>query len=58
MDSVIAGLILSSFGKLLHIVTIIWDYHDLQFTLLIKLIVFTSNMEALAGRQPSAVVQV
>ncbi|MBX9640688.1 MAG: hypothetical protein K2X97_13425 [Mycobacteriaceae bacterium] len=54
----IAGLILSSFGKLLHIVTIIWDYHDLQFTLLIKLIVFTSNMEALAGRQPSAVVQV
>lgn len=49
MDSIIAGLILSSFGKLLHIVMIIWDYHEMEFDFLINLIVFTSNLEAISG---------
>lgn len=49
MDSIIAGLIISSFGKLLHIVMIIWDYHEMEFDFLINLIVFTSNLEAIAG---------
>lgn len=48
MDSIIAGLILSSFGKLLHIVVVIWDYHDMEFSYLINLIVFTSNLEAVS----------
>ena len=43
------GLILSSFGKLLHIVTVIWDYNDLEFSYLINITVFTSNIEAISG---------
>lgn len=56
MDSVIAGLILSSFGKFLHIVMIIWDYHDMEFEFLINLIVFTSNLEALSGTASSVLL--
>lgn len=51
MDSLVAGLILSSFGKLLHIVMVIWDYHEREFSYLINMTVFTSNLEAIAGIQ-------
>lgn len=50
MDSIIAGLVLSNFGKLLHVVMVIWDYNDMEFSYLIKMTVFTSNLEALSGK--------
>lgn len=51
MDHVIAGLVISSFGKLLHTVMVIWDYRDMEFSYLINITVFTSNLEAIAGNQ-------
>lgn len=48
MEALIAGLILSSFGKLLHVVIVIWDYKDLEFSYIIDLIVLTSNLEAVS----------
>ena len=53
MDSVVTGMILSSFGKMLHIVMVIWDYHEMEFSYLINVTVFTSNMEALSGNLSS-----
>ncbi len=49
LEALVAGLIISSFGKLLHIVMVIWDYNDLEFSYLINLTVFTSNIEAVAA---------
>ncbi|PJF18801.1 hypothetical protein PSACC_01334 [Paramicrosporidium saccamoebae] len=49
MDSIIAGLILSSFGKFLHTVMVIWDYREMEFSYLVNMTVFTSNLEAIAG---------
>lgn len=49
LDSILAGVIISSFGKMLHIIMVIWDYHGMEFSYLINVIVFTSNLEALSG---------
>lgn len=49
MDSIIAGLILSSFGKFLHTVMVIWDYREMEVSYLVNMTVFTSNLEAIAG---------
>jgi hypothetical protein len=43
------ALILSSFGKLLLILMVIWDYNELQYSWLVNLLVLTSNVEALSG---------
>ncbi|KAF9973649.1 sterol homeostasis protein [Actinomortierella ambigua] len=43
------ALIISSFGKMLMMLMVIWDYTELEYSwLLINLIVFTSNIEALS----------
>lgn len=42
-------MIISSFGKILHIIMVIWDYHEMEFAYLINVLVFTSNLEALSG---------
>ncbi|OAJ43908.1 hypothetical protein BDEG_27222 [Batrachochytrium dendrobatidis JEL423] len=42
------SLILSSFGKILLIVMVIWDYGQFEPSILVNLLVFTSNIEALA----------
>ncbi|KAG0270598.1 sterol homeostasis protein [Actinomortierella ambigua] len=44
------ALIISSFGKMLMMLMVIWDYTELEYSwLLINLIVFTSNIEALSA---------
>ncbi|CAG8677944.1 9278_t:CDS:2 [Gigaspora rosea] len=42
------ALIISSFGKILIISMVIWDYDQLEFSWLINVVVLTSNIEALA----------
>ncbi|KAG9289103.1 hypothetical protein G9A89_022412 [Geosiphon pyriformis] len=42
------ALIISSFGKLLLILMVIWDYNELEYSRLINIIVLTSNIEALS----------
>ncbi|KAG0092687.1 sterol homeostasis protein [Podila epicladia] len=55
-------LIISSFGKMLLILMVIWDYTELEHSwLLVNFIVFTSNIEALsvfldAGYLPTTLV--
>ncbi|KAF8984342.1 sterol homeostasis protein [Haplosporangium bisporale] len=55
-------LIISSFGKMLLILMVIWDYTELEHSwLLVNFIVFTSNIEALsvfldAGYFPTTLV--
>ncbi|KAI9298681.1 hypothetical protein K502DRAFT_311132 [Neoconidiobolus thromboides FSU 785] len=41
------ALIISNFGKLLLVAMAIWDYHGLQYSWLLALLTFTSNVEAL-----------
>ncbi|KAL1923921.1 uncharacterized protein VTP21DRAFT_6956 [Calcarisporiella thermophila] len=41
-------LILSSFGKMLLILMVIWSFHELEYSWLVSIFVFTSNVEALA----------
>ncbi|KAI9312291.1 Arv1-like family-domain-containing protein, partial [Dichotomocladium elegans] len=41
------ALIISSFGKMLLILMVIWDYKQLEYSWLVSLIVFASNAEAL-----------
>lgn len=44
-------LIISSFGKMLLILMVIWDYTELEHSWhLVNFIVFTSNVEALSGK--------
>jgi hypothetical protein len=43
------NLIISSFGKLLLILMVIWDYPPVQFSMLIRGFVFASNLLALSG---------
>ena len=42
------GLIISSFGKLLHILMVIWEYNDLEYSWLVNTIVYTSNAEVIS----------
>uniref|UniRef100_U9U2L1 Protein ARV n=1 Tax=Rhizophagus irregularis (strain DAOM 181602 / DAOM 197198 / MUCL 43194) TaxID=747089 RepID=U9U2L1_RHIID len=42
------ALIISSFGKILLILMVIWDYNGLEYSWLINIVVLTSNVEALA----------
>ncbi|CAG8782928.1 3682_t:CDS:2, partial [Acaulospora morrowiae] len=42
------ALIISSFGKILLILMVIWDYNELEYSWLINIVVLTSNLEALA----------
>ena len=44
------ALIISSFGKILLILMVIWDYNELEYSWLINIVVLTSNVEALAGK--------
>jgi len=41
------ALIISSFGKMLLILMVIWDYKELEYGWLISIVVLTSNVEAL-----------
>ncbi|KAJ3403143.1 hypothetical protein HDV05_008043 [Chytridiales sp. JEL 0842] len=43
------ALVLSSFGKLLLIAMVIWDYNELEYSWLVNLLVLTSNLEALSA---------
>ncbi|KAK9766782.1 sterol homeostasis protein [Basidiobolus ranarum] len=42
------ALIISSFGKLLLILMVIWDYNELEYSWLLSVFVFASNLEALS----------
>ena len=44
------ALIVSSFGKMLLILMVIWDYKQLEYSWLVSIIVLTSNIEALSGK--------
>ncbi|CAG8443802.1 5687_t:CDS:2 [Funneliformis caledonium] len=41
------ALIISSFGKILLILMVIWDYNEFKYSWLINIVVITSNVEAL-----------
>ncbi|GAN06086.1 conserved hypothetical protein [Mucor ambiguus] len=43
------ALIISSFGKMLLILMVIWDYKQLEYSWLVSIIVLASNTEALSG---------
>lgn len=43
------ALMLSSFGKLLFILMVIWDYQDLEYNWLVNIIVITSNAQAMSA---------
>lgn len=43
------ALIISSFGKMLLILMVIWDYKQLEYSWLVSTIVLASNTEALSG---------
>ncbi|KAH9266718.1 hypothetical protein BASA83_010396 [Batrachochytrium salamandrivorans] len=42
------ALVLSSFGKILLIVMVVWDYGQFDPSILVNMLVFTSNIEALS----------
>ncbi|KAF7729527.1 hypothetical protein EC973_004201 [Apophysomyces ossiformis] len=42
------ALIISSFGKMLVILMVIWDYKQLEYAWLVSLIVLASHVEALS----------
>ncbi|KAG2183727.1 hypothetical protein INT43_006738, partial [Umbelopsis isabellina] len=44
------ALVVSSFGKMLLILMVIWDYKQLEYSWLVSIIVLTSNIEALSGK--------
>lgn len=44
------ALIISSFGKMLLILMVIWDYKQLEYSWLVSIIVLASNTEALSGK--------
>lgn len=44
------ALIISSFGKILLILMVIWDYDELEYPWLINIVVLTSNLEAITGK--------
>lgn len=44
------ALIISSFGKMLLILMVIWDYKQLEYSWLVNIIVLASNTEALSGK--------
>lgn len=43
------ALVISSFGKMLLILMVIWDYKQLGYSWLVNMIVLASNVEALSG---------
>ncbi|KAI8050173.1 Arv1-like family-domain-containing protein [Gilbertella persicaria] len=43
------ALIISSFGKMLLILMVIWDYKQLEYSWLVNIIVLASNTEAMSG---------
>jgi hypothetical protein len=45
------ALIISSFGKMLLIFMVIWDYKQLEYSWLVSIIVLASNTEALSGTE-------
>lgn len=51
LNYVSMALIISSFGKMLLILMVIWDYKQLEYSWLVSIIVLASNVEALSGRQ-------
>jgi len=44
---VLLALVLSSFGKLVHILMLIWNFNELEYSWLVNAGVLTSNAEAL-----------
>lgn len=51
------ALIISSFGKMLLILMVIWDYKQLEYSWLVSIIVLASNTEALSGKYSSFIRQ-
>jgi hypothetical protein len=49
MEMLVFGLIVSSFGKLLHILMVIWDYRGDEYSWILNPFVLTSNAEAISG---------
>lgn len=49
MNRISMATTVSSFGKLLLILMVIWDYGDLKYTWLVSLLVLRSNLEALSA---------
>ena len=47
---ILLALVLSSFGKVLHIFMLIWNFNELEYSWLANASVLTSNAEALAGK--------
>lgn len=45
---VLAAVIMSSFPKLFYVLMVIWDYEELKYSWIVRLFVFTSNVEALS----------
>ncbi|ORY94474.1 Arv1 protein [Syncephalastrum racemosum] len=50
LNYVSMALIISSFGKMLLILMVIWDYKQLEYSWLVSIIVLASNVEALSGK--------
>lgn len=42
-------MVLSSFGKLVHILMLIWNFNELEYSWLVNASVLTSNAEAIAA---------
>lgn len=49
MFSVLLALVVSSFGKLVHILMLIWNFNELEYSWLVNASVLTSNAEALCA---------
>lgn len=47
--SILLALVLSSFGKLVHILMLIWNFNELEYSWLVNASVLTSNAEALSA---------
>ncbi|KAJ1975317.1 sterol homeostasis protein [Dimargaris verticillata] len=50
LPSAFAPLVISSFGKLLTILIVIWNYSEAHYSWMLNVLVFTSNAEALSGK--------
>ena len=48
--SILLALMLSSFGKLVHILMLIWNFNEMEYSWIVNGSVITSNAEALRGR--------
>ncbi|KAJ1982528.1 sterol homeostasis protein [Dimargaris xerosporica] len=50
VPSAFAPLVISSFGRLLTILIVIWNYSEAHYSWMLNVLVFTSNAEALSGK--------